>query len=108
MKDVPQVTVEELNEELRGDSPPVLLDVREDDELKISKLDYQHHIPVDDLRDRVDELSPDDDIVVICRTGLRSGNATMFLREKGFTRVRYMFGGMNEWSERIDPTMRQY
>ena len=108
MKDVPQVTVEELNEELRGDAPPVLLDVREEDELKISKLDYQHHIPVDDLRDRVDELSLDDDIVVICRTGLRSGNATLFLRERGFTRVRCMVGGMNEWSERIDPTMRQY
>ena len=39
MKDVPQVTVDELDEELRGDSSPVLLDVREDDELKISKLD---------------------------------------------------------------------
>ena len=74
----------------------------------ISDLPGSVKIPLGTLPQRLDELPPQEDIVVYCRTGGRSGNAVQFLRQKGFDRVLNLAGGINRWAEIVDPTMSRY
>lgn len=83
-----------------SDSSLVVLDVRTEAELlgTLGKLDGIVHIPIQQLQDRVNELSKfkDKEIAVICRTGSRSYIATQFLIEKGFN-AKNVLGGMVEF-----------
>ncbi len=102
------ISAPELYQELSGEAKPVLLDVREAHELTISSLQIDHHIPLGELAARFTELDPNADIVVICRSGARSGSATQFLLGQGFRKVRNLIGGMNGWADAIDPTVVKY
>ncbi len=100
--DEPEVTVEELKAMRdRGDAF-VLVDVREAREWAISDLPDSVKIPLGTLPESLDRLSPDDEIVVYCRTGGRSGNAVHFLQAKGYAKAKNLVGGINKWAERID------
>ncbi len=105
---IPEVTNTALVQELLGDNPPFLLDVRELHERGISCLDDNAHIPLGELPARLRELDSSQDIVIYCRSGARSGHAVAFLREAGFARVRNLVGGINAWATQIDSTMRAY
>ena len=103
--EVPSITATELAAELKGEKPPVMLDVRESDELAVSHIPGVLHIPVGELEGRVNELSVDNDLVVICRSGGRSGRATAFLLQAGFPTVRNLVGGMQGWARDVDPSL---
>jgi len=85
-----------------------LVDVREPREWAISDLSDSVKIPLGALPARVNELSPEADIVVYCRTGGRSASAVQFLRQKGYSRAFNLTGGINRWAEVVDPTMQRY
>jgi adenylyltransferase/sulfurtransferase len=91
----------------RGDAF-TLVDVREPREWAISDLPESVKIPLGTLPQSLDKLSKDDAIVVYCRTGARSGNAVQFLQRMGFGKSRNLVGGINEWAERIDPSLPKY
>ena len=103
--ELPSISATELAAELNTEKPPVLLDVRESDELAVSQLPGVIHIPVGELEGRVNELSVDNNLVVICRSGGRSGRATAFLMQAGFPNVRNLVGGMQGWARDVDPSM---
>jgi sulfur-carrier protein adenylyltransferase/sulfurtransferase len=105
---LPTITVEELKARRDRGEKVTLLDVREPNEWAISDLPGSVKIPLGTLPQRLDELPPQEDIVVYCRTGGRSGNAVQFLRQKGFDRVLNLAGGINRWAEIVDPTMSRY
>ena len=106
--ETPTVTVNALDAELKSDHPPMLLDVREAHELKISVLPGVIHIPMGELENRLDELDKDGNWVVICRTGNRSGQMTDMLLAHGFSNVRNMLKGMNGWAMSVDESMEMY
>src|SRR6266699_3346529 len=83
-----QITVAELKEKIDAGREPVLLDVREPMEWEIARLDNAVLMPVAQVPGRVNELSTADEIVVYCKTGVRSGRITNFLRELGFRKVK--------------------
>lgn len=105
---VPEVEPVELAAELRGPNAPMLLDVREDEEREISVLEGDVHIPMAELLDRLDELDRTANMVVYCRTGNRSARVTAYLLARGFTNVRNLAGGINEWARLVDPSLRTY
>lgn len=105
---IPEVTPTELARELEAGVRPVLLDVREPYELEISSINIDLHIPLGDLPRRITELNPDSDIVVICRSGARSGRAAEFLLAQGFSKVRNLVRGMNGWATEVDPSLTIY
>ena len=108
LADEPEVTVEELKAMRdRGDAF-VLVDVREEREWAISDLPDSVKIPLGTLPESLDKLSPDDEIVVYCRTGSRSGNAVHFLQAKGYAKAKNLVGGINKWAERIDKSLPRY
>ncbi|MEO6828625.1 MAG: rhodanese-like domain-containing protein [Acidobacteriaceae bacterium] len=86
-----------------------LLDVRQPWETEIAALPGGYLIPMDELPDRVaGELRPDAHIVVYCHHGRRSLAVVMWLREQGFARAQSLTGGIEEWSQTIDPSVPRY
>lgn len=104
----PTITAEELAAKLKSGQSLVLLDVREPHELEISKLDGIISMPMATVTTRYEELDPNAETVVICRSGNRSERVTDFLVEQGFTNVHNLAGGMNGWAATVDPRMTQY
>ncbi len=106
---VPSVQPEELAGLMKSEEAPVLVDVREPFELEISILPWPHKLmPMNEVVNRVHELSSADDIVVVCRTGARSAQATQFLNSIGFSKVRNLAGGLNAYAEKVDPSIPVY
>ncbi len=102
------ITPAELKERIDKGDKLVLLDVREDHELEISKLPNIIHIPMNDVPERVHELDSADEIVCICRSGGRSANVAGFLIQSGFTKVHNMVGGMNGYAQQVDQSIPVY
>ena len=98
----------ELEKQIKNGSSPIIIDVREDFELEISKLDKAIHIPMNDLPKRLDELNSETDYVVMCRTGVRSAQICEFLSNQNFRSVSNLTGGINEWAKRIDTSLAVY
>ncbi|HSR66386.1 MAG TPA: molybdopterin-synthase adenylyltransferase MoeB [Acidobacteriota bacterium] len=106
---VPEVSPRQLKEELDAGKDLFVLDVRNPPELDIAKLEAASAlIPLPELDERMEELDPDRDIVVFCRSGARSADATERLLENGFRRVRNLAGGILAWSDQVDPSIAKY
>jgi adenylyltransferase/sulfurtransferase len=105
---VADITPQELKARLDAGRPPVLLDVREDWETRLCRLPDAVHIPIEELELRIDELDPDNEIVVYCHQGVRSAAVARWLEGRGFRRVRNLAGGLDAWARTVDPTMRRY
>ena len=103
-----QITVEDLKQKIDNNGQVVLLDVREPLEWEIVRLDRAVLMPVGQVPGRVNELSTADDIVVYCKSGVRSARITNFLRDLGFRKVKNLVGGIDEWADKIDPAMPRY
>ncbi len=85
-----------------------VLDVREDDELMgpLGHIDGLRHIPLNELHRAAVALPSDESLVVVCRSGARSGAAAAALEKIGFKRVASMAGGMLAWNELGFPVVR--
>ncbi len=105
---VPSVTVEDLKKEMDRGEKLVILDVREPHEIEISSLPGSVRIPLGSLRENLNRLSTADEIVVHCRTGVRSARAVELLRQAGFRKARNLAGGIDRWAQVIDPTIARY
>lgn len=75
-----------------------ILDVREDDEFTLGRAAGALHIPLGQLPERIEELDPDTDYYVICRTGGRSMRASDFLTNRGYSAIN-IAGGSGAWLE---------
>src|SRR5580658_5275443 len=102
------IDVIELKEKLDRKDNFVLIDVREPHEYKICNIPGAKLIPLGEFPQHVGEFSPDDDIVIHCRSGMRSGKACNILRAAGFQHVRNVVGGILAWSDQVDPSMPKY
>jgi rhodanese-related sulfurtransferase len=94
---------DQLAERLRAEPAPLVLDVRDPQELigELGKLSGAVNVPLTQLKQRLGELSTKgrEDIVVVCRTGRRSEAAARILQESGIERVFVLKGGMTAWRD---------
>ena len=74
-----------------------LLDVREPDEWTAGHAPGAHHLPMMEVPARIAEIPGDTEVVVVCRSGGRSGNVVAFLAGRGWDNVRNLDGGMQSW-----------
>ena len=86
----------------------VLLDVRDDWELARASVPGAVHIPMAEIRQRLSELDPARETVVICRSGGRSLRVAQFLEQQGFRSVANLAGGVLAWSREVDPSVPEY
>jgi adenylyltransferase/sulfurtransferase len=106
-----ETTVEALKARLDRHDRVWILDVRERNEFEINRLPGSTLIPLGELPRRLDEIprgADAPDIVVNCKMGARSAKAVALLRQKGFTRVQNLRGGILAWADKIDKTMPKY
>ncbi|MEF3303923.1 rhodanese-like domain-containing protein [Paenibacillus sp. GYB003] len=76
-----------------------VVDVREDEEVAAGIIPGAKHIPLGQLPDRYGEIERTDEIVLVCRSGARSGRACDYLQSLGFAGVKNMTGGMLAWEK---------
>ena len=89
---------------------PRLIDCRDAEELAICQLPGNEWFPLGDFPNKVDRLTdqPQRGVVIYCHHGMRSLRAAMFLRSKGFPNAFSMHGGIDLWSNTIDPETPTY
>lgn len=105
---VKEITVEEFRELRNKNGNIKLVDVREPHEYDICSIEGSMLIPLGEIKDRSNELNPEDEIVVHCHHGGRSLKAATLLKEKGFKNVVNLKGGIDQWAEKFDPEMARY
>lgn len=105
---VPEISVEELKARLDRGDKFVLLDVREQFEWDVARIPGAKLIPLGDLASRMSELDSADEIVIHCKSGVRSAKALRDLQKAGFSKLANVTGGILAWSDRIDPSVPKY
>ncbi|MCC5860805.1 MAG: hypothetical protein JJT93_02730 [Gammaproteobacteria bacterium] len=96
------------SEEDEREGRVVMIDVREDHELEVSRLPNAIHIPMGEVPGRMSELDRERPLVVLCRSGGRSGQIVQYLQQQGFEDIYNLAGGINEWAETVDTTLTVY
>ncbi len=86
----------------------VFLDVREDSELAICRIEGALHIPMGSIPERCEAIPTDGKLVIFCHHGMRSMNVLQYLEAKGFTNAINMGGGIHAWAIEVDSSVRRY
>ena len=102
------ITVRELKDRLDKGDKVFLLDVREPHEYSIAKIEGSVLIPLGELPSSLEKLDQDTEIVALCKMGMRSADAVMFLLQQGFSNVKNLVGGIDAWSVEIDQSVPRY
>jgi len=105
---VPEITPIDVKKMMDEQKPFVLIDVREPHEYQICRIDGAKLIPLGEVARRMHELNSADDIVVHCRSGMRSAQAVEFLMKSGFRKIYNLKGGILAWSDQVDPNVPKY
>jgi adenylyltransferase/sulfurtransferase len=103
-----EITPLELKAKMDRGDEFVLVDVREPEEYAIAQIPGSRLVPLSTVPERRNELSSADDIVVHCRSGVRSAKAVDFMKQAGFRRVKNLVGGILRWSDDVDPSVPKY
>ncbi|HEV2491740.1 MAG TPA: molybdopterin-synthase adenylyltransferase MoeB [Terriglobia bacterium] len=105
---VPEISAVELKQMMDEQKPFVLVDVREPHEFQICRIPGSKLIPLGEVPRRMHELNSADEIVVHCRSGVRSAKAVEFLMQAGFRKIHNLRGGVLAWADDVDPEMPKY
>ena len=96
----------------QASAAPLLLDVREPWEFALAAIQLPGlrtvHIPMGEIPTRLDELDPQRPVVCVCHHGVRSAQVVAFLTQHGFETAYNLRGGIQAWSQQIDPGVAQY
>jgi len=103
-----EISPELVHEMIEAGEDLILLDVRDDWEWEHAQIEEAIHIPLGELAARVEELDLNREIIIYCHHGDRSIDGCLLLWEHGFRKVRSLTGGIEAWSELIDPSVPRY
>jgi adenylyltransferase/sulfurtransferase len=106
--DVPTITAIELKTKIDRKDKFMLVDVREQYEYDICNISGSKLIPLGELPARLSELDSADEIVLHCKVGARSAKALKVLQDAGFRKLSNLQGGIQAWSEKVDPSIPRY
>ena len=114
--EIPEIDVHELTRKLKSDEPFVLLDVREaweldyalinDSRLKVVPMSRLAQLGVAAFPEEVQQK--DAEILVMCHHGVRSANATEWMRAQGWSNVFSVRGGIAEYARLVDASVGKY
>jgi len=93
------ITPEEVKRRIEQGERLNVIDVREDEEVAAGTIPGALHIPLGQLPERYGEIPRTGEIIVICRSGNRSGRACEYLQSIGLTGLKNMVGGMLAWEK---------
>lgn len=108
---IEEITSHQLAEMLKTQSDDLfLLDVREENEVEISRIEGSVHIPMNLIPLYLDKIPDAKKIVIYCHHGVRSLNVAYYLVNNGFDEdtLYNLNGGIDDWAIDIDPSMSRY
>jgi rhodanese-related sulfurtransferase len=85
-----------------------LIDVRELVEHEMARIEGARLLPLSKFDEWVGTLDPEEEIVLMCHHGIRSAQVCAFLARQGFTRLSNLAGGIDRWSQEVDPSVPLY
>ena len=106
--EVPEISVSDLKAKLDRGDPVTIVDVREPHELtgELGHIPGAEHVPLASVESAARTWDREQEIVLVCRSGARSGRAAAALSSAGFARAMNMVGGMRAWNEAKLPVER--
>jgi adenylyltransferase/sulfurtransferase len=104
---IPQLAVKELKRRIDAGEDVYILDVREPYEYRIAQIGGKL-IPQTDVPNRLAEIDRNREVIVQCRSGVRSQRIAEYLKQQGYPRVVNLAGGILAWADEIDPKMQKY
>lgn len=110
---IPQISVSELAARMaQSQSAIQLIDVREPEELEIARVEGFTNLPLSQFADWSEKIQvqfdPDVETIVLCHHGMRSAQMCQWLHNQGFTQVKNVVGGIEEYAAVVDPTIPRY
>jgi len=102
-----EITVSELKQLKDTNADFQLIDVREEHELEICEIGGEL-IPMGEVMENLDKISKTKKVVVMCRSGARSGTICRALEAEGYDNVYNLKGGILAWADEIDPSVTKY
>lgn len=106
--EVADITPRELAKRIERGDDLQLVDVREEWEWQIARIPGAKLIPLGSLDEKLSEIDPAREVVLYCKSGVRSLHAAEELIEAGYPRVANLSGGILRWSQDVDPTVVRY
>jgi rhodanese-related sulfurtransferase len=104
-----EVDAPDLAAAMAAEDPPMLVDVRTGAERSVAAIQPSLHIGLDRFVERAPaEIPKQRDVVVYCHVGARSAQAAIWLKANGWPQVRSLAGGIDAWSEQVDPDVPRY
>ncbi|HKI77912.1 MAG TPA: rhodanese-like domain-containing protein [Ignavibacteriaceae bacterium] len=85
-----------------------IIDVREEWEYETAKIENSELMPLSAFNEHITKLNPEDNLVISCHHGNRSYRVCAYLVQNGFKRVSNLDGGINAWSQEVDPSIPVY
>ena len=102
------ITAEQLKKRIDAGENLYVLDVRNPNEFAICRIPGTVPLPLPELPARVAEVPKDREVIVHCKSGMRSAKAIEFLKSQGYTKLVNLTGGILAWAEKVDPGMPRY
>jgi rhodanese-related sulfurtransferase len=103
------ITAEELKAKQGAGEKFRLIDVREPSEYQVAKIEGSELKPLGQIPNWANELADkSEEIVLHCHHGMRSDRACQYLAAQGFTNVKNLIGGIDDWSLKVDPAVPRY
>lgn len=99
---------DELAARLEKEEKINLIDVREPWEHEMASIEQARLLPLTRFQEWIDDLKPDQEIIVMCHHGIRSANVCLFLARQGFEKVFNLEGGIDLWSKEVDSKIPRY
>lgn len=98
---VKKISADDVLKRLQQGQSLQLIDVRTKDEVVSGKIPGARHMPLHEFPERMYEIAKDEEYILVCRSGNRSGKAAKLLKQNGF-RVLNMSGGMLQWKGELE------
>ena len=108
MNEIKEIDVHTLKSSIDKNNDLLLIDVREQFEVDICKLNNSLHIPMNQVPNQIDKISKNKNIVVICKSGVRSYQVCQYLSHIGYKKITNLKGGIISWALEIDDTLELY
>ena len=102
------ITPSELASRISQKDRPLVIDVREPNEWDICHLRNALLIPEREIPNRTSQLDKSKEIILYCRTGVRSIRCLKTFKDRGFINVKSLLGGINRWADEVDPSIPKY
>jgi rhodanese-related sulfurtransferase len=102
------ITPAEFAERRRRGEEMLLVDVREPEEYELARVEGARLLPLSLFNEWATSLDREQETVFICHHGIRSAQVCAFLARQGFTKIYNLAGGIDRWSNEIDPSVPRY